>query len=420
MHTIIIGNGIAGVTAARFIRKLSDQKITIISAETDYFFSRTALMYVYMGHLRFEDTKPYEDWFWKKNRIDLLRARVHQIDTQNKQLRIDNEKTLKYDTLIIATGSTPNKFGWKGQDLRGVQGLYSYQDLQLLEQMSDQYLRQAVVVGGGLIGIELAEMLRSRGIQVSFLVRECSYWANVLPPEESQMVNRHIRKHHIDLKLNTQLQEILSDNNGRVRAVLTNTGEEIPCQLVGLTAGVRPNIDFIKQDNNNGIECASGILIDDFLRTNIADVYAIGDCAQLRQPQPNRKPIEAVWYVGRMMGETVAYTVCGQPQLYRPGIWFNSAKFLDIEYQVYGDVNNQHASVYWEHPDGEKSIRVCYDKNSRKVLGFNLMGIRYRQEVCEQWIKTGTDIKTVIQNLGKANFDPEFYKRYEKLLIVDC
>lgn len=420
MHTIIIGNGIAGVTAARFIRKLSDQKITIISAETDYFFSRTALMYVYMGHLRFEDTKPYEDWFWKKNRIDLLRARVHQIDTQNKQLRIDNEKTLKYDTLIIATGSTPNKFGWKGQDLRGVQGLYSYQDLQLLEQMSDQYLRQAVVVGGGLIGIELAEMLRSRGIQVSFLVRECSYWANVLPPEESQMVNRHIRKHHIDLKLNTQLQEILSDNNGRVRAVLTDTGEEIPCQLVGLTAGVRPNIDFIKQDNNNGIECASGILIDDFLRTNIADVYAIGDCAQLRQPQPNRKPIEAVWYVGRMMGETVAYTVCGQPQLYRPGIWFNSAKFLDIEYQVYGDVNNQHASVYWEHPDGEKSIRVCYDKNSRKVLGFNLMGIRYRQEVCEQWIKTGTDIKTVIQNLGKANFDPEFYKRYEKLLIVDC
>ena len=71
-HIVIIGNGISGVTTARHIRKLSDKKITIISAETEHFFSRTALMYVYMGHMKFEHTKPYEDWFWKKNRIDFL------------------------------------------------------------------------------------------------------------------------------------------------------------------------------------------------------------------------------------------------------------------------------------------------------------------------------------------------------------
>ena len=69
MHVAIIGNGISGITAARFIRKLSSKhRITVISAETDYFFSRTALMYIYMGHMRHEDTKPYEDWFWKKNK----------------------------------------------------------------------------------------------------------------------------------------------------------------------------------------------------------------------------------------------------------------------------------------------------------------------------------------------------------------
>ena len=71
-HIVIIGNGIAGVTAARHIRKLSDKKITIISTETEYFFSRTALMYVYMGHMKWEHLKPYEDWFWEKNRINLL------------------------------------------------------------------------------------------------------------------------------------------------------------------------------------------------------------------------------------------------------------------------------------------------------------------------------------------------------------
>ena len=92
MHIAIIGNGISGITAARFIRKLSDHKITVISAETDHFFSRTALMYIYMGHMRYEDTKPYEDWFWDKNRINLLNAYVEKVDTQNKKLVLKRKR----------------------------------------------------------------------------------------------------------------------------------------------------------------------------------------------------------------------------------------------------------------------------------------------------------------------------------------
>ena len=126
---VIIGNGIAGVTAARHIRKLSDKKITIISAETKYFFSRTALTYVYMGHMKFEHTQPYEDWFWKKNKIELVQAYVEKIDFKSKVLHTSDNRDLEYDQLILATGSQPNKFGWPGQNLKGVQGLVSKQDL---------------------------------------------------------------------------------------------------------------------------------------------------------------------------------------------------------------------------------------------------------------------------------------------------
>ena len=132
-HVVIIGNGIAGTTAARHIRKRSDDKITIISGETDHFFSRTALMYIYMGHMRYEHTKPYEDWFWAKNRLELKKGWVRSIDFQSKTLELDQE-VLNYDSLILATGSKPNKFGWPGQDLKGVQGLYSFQDLELMEK----------------------------------------------------------------------------------------------------------------------------------------------------------------------------------------------------------------------------------------------------------------------------------------------
>lgn len=428
MHIVIIGNGIAGITAARQIRKLSDHRITVISGETDHFFSRTALMYIYMGHMRYEDTKPYEDWFWEKNHIELLRGWVDKVDTKNKKIIYDDKYELAYDKLLIASGSKSNKFGWPGQDLDGVQGLYSYQDLEGMEFHSEG-LKRAVIVGGGLIGIEMAEMFHSRHIPVTFLVREKNFWDVVLPLEEAQMINRHILEHGIDLRLETELKEIWGNkNDGKVRMVVTNKSEKIECGFVGLTVGVSPNIDFL---HFGEIELGKGVLVNEFLETNIPDVYAAGDCAQLRHPREGRRPTEAVWYVGRMMGEVAAHNIIADGENrpssvvhrlpYDPGIWFNSAKFFDIEYQVYGTVMarppEHHASIYWEHPKGRHSIRIVYDKNTEAVLGFNLMGVRYRHEVCEKWIREQTHIEEVLQNLGLANFDPEFYQEYEKEVV---
>lgn len=370
-----------------------------------------------MGHMRFEDTMPYQTWFWEKNRIDLVKGYVSEVDTSSKALKFSDGETLVYDKLIIACGSVPNKFGWPGQDLNKVGGLYSFQDLQRMEAGSEN-LERAVIVGGGLIGIEMAEMFHSRGIAVTMLVREPSYWSVVLPEEESAMINRHIEEHHIDLRLSTELKEIIDDGEGNACGVVTNHGERIDCGYVGLTAGVRPNIAFLE---GSGIETQKGILVNEFLETNIEDVYAIGDCAQLSSPRTGRRPVEAIWYTGRMMGETVAYQIYGQPKAYDPGIWFNSAKFLDIEYQVYGNVManppEHHHSVYWEHKAGKKSIRLIYEKNEGYILGFNLMGVRYRHEVCEKWLAEKTPIEQVLQDLKLANFDPEFYDEYEGRLV---
>ncbi|MBL7473059.1 NAD(P)/FAD-dependent oxidoreductase [Robertkochia sediminum] len=411
-HIVIIGNGIAGITAARHIRKLSDHRITVISSETDYFFSRTALMYVYMGHMKFEHTQPYENSFWKKNRIELLNDRVEKIDPGKRALDLRKSGTFTFDTLIIATGSKPNMFGWPGQDLKGVQGLYSKQDLDLLETHApdNQTCKRAVIVGGGLIGIELAEMLSSRNIPVTFLVRESGFWNNVLPEGESNMITRHIREHHIDLRLDTSLKEILSDSQGKVRAVVTDTGEEIPADLCGITAGVRPNIDFLQ---GSGIETDRGILVNDRLETNIPGIYAIGDCAQLRAPKKGRRPIEAVWYAGRMMGETLAYHLCKKPTTYNPGPWFNSAKFFDIEYQTYGLVapetseNEQH--LYWEDIKAKRAVNIAYDPESELFLGINTLGLRLSHRHFDQWLREKASVAVVLSNLEQAGFDPEFY-----------
>ncbi len=407
-NILIIGNGISGITAARHIRKRSDDPITIISSETDHFFSRTALMYIYMGHLKYEHTKPYEDWFWEKNNLQLKRDYVTEVDTDSKKISLQSGNTMNYDILIIATGSKSNTFGWPGQDLKGVQGLYSYDDLEKMEATTRD-IKRAVVVGGGLIGIEMAEMLLSRDISVTFLVREVSFWNIVLPKEESEMINRHIREHHVDLRLSTELKEIIPDQLGQVKSIITNKGEEIPCQFVGLTVGVHPNIGFIKQSE---IETDRGVLVNRYFETSVPDVYALGDCVQYREALPGRKPIEQVWYTGRMHGETVAQTITGKKAAYQPGPWFNSAKFFDIEYQVYGNVKNkgeeQESSIYWEDKTGKRSVRLIYDAVKKHLLGINLMGVRFRHQVCESWLKQKTRIDQVVRNLDRAYFDAEF------------
>ncbi|WP_104735495.1 NAD(P)/FAD-dependent oxidoreductase [Hanstruepera ponticola] len=425
-HFVIIGNGISGVTAARHIRKLSDHKITIVSAESDYFFSRTALMYIYMGHMTFENTKPYEDWFWKKNRIDLKKGFVNLVDTDTKTLHFENKESLKYDKLIIAAGSKPNKFGWPGQDLNGVQGLYSKQDLENLEVYApdNNTCKRAVIVGGGLIGIELAEMLHSRNIPVTFLVRESSFWNGVLPESDSAMINREIERNGIDLRLSTNLKEIVSDENDKVKSVIIEeTGEEIACDFVGLTAGVSPNINFLK---NSTIETHKGVLVNRFLETNISDVFAIGDCAEQREAIGNRRPIEAVWYTGRMMGETVAQSVCGNRIPYKPGHWFNSAKFFDIEFQTYGWVHGKKGKpeyeehYHWKHQDDNKCITIAYHKDNNEFLGINTFGIRMRHEVFDKWLTEKRSVDFVLNHLKEANFDPEFYAHHEADILKTC
>ena len=419
-HVCIIGNGIAGITAARNIRKLksgSEYKITVISAETDHFFSRTALMYIYMGHMTYEHTKPYEDWFWPKNEIDLVRDYVERVDTENKALHLKQGSALNYDILLLATGSSGNRAGWPGENLKGIQGMITYQDIETMEANTDE-VKQAVIVGGGLIGVEMAECLHTRHIPVTFFIREKEYWSHVLPPKEAKMISRHIRANGIDLLTERSVKEFKGNSQGQVSSVVLEDSEEHPCQFVGITIGVHPNIKFLK---GSGIETDRGILVDEQLRTNIPNVYAAGDCAQHRNPPSGRRPLEQIWYSGRMQGETVAKTICGQPMKYVPGVFFNSAKFFDIEYQVYGQMNAQQKDFeeqfYWEHEGGEKAVRVAFDRESGTVIGFNLMGIRFRHEVCDYWLKEKKDVQYVMEHLEEANFDPEFYQKHEDEII---
>jgi hypothetical protein len=117
-----------------------------------------------------------------------------------------------------------------------------------------------------------------------------------------------------------------------------------------------------------------------------------------------------------MHAETLAKTICGNRSEYKRGIWFNSAKFFDLEYQTYGrvlpEINQQQKTYYWEHPNGRHAFRANYNIEDNSILGFNFIGIRFRQVVAEDWIRNRKTISFVMQNLKKGWFDPEFSKAF--------
>ena len=415
---IIIGNGISGITCARNLRKKSTDNITIISAESEHFFSRTALMYIYMGHMKYEHTKPYEDWFWEKNNIKLLHKRVSEINPNNKQIILDDGEQINYDTLVVAAGSVTAMHNWPGKQLDGVHGLYSLQDLEKIESGSKN-TKSAVIVGGGLIGVELAEMLHTRHISVTMLVKDKHYWGNTLPEQDAKLIEKQIWKYGITILSQTELKEIKGEGD-KVTAILTKDGRVIPCEFVGITAGVTPNISFLK---GSGIKTDKGVIINQYFETNIPDIYAIGDCAQFEQPLQGRKPIEQVWYTGRMHGETLALTLSGNRTPYRPGNWFNSAKFFDLEYQTYGLVPSKpgegNAYFFWQHPQKDVAMGIYYNTTNNRLIGVNSYGLRLRHNFFDECLNKEKQVDFVLTHLNQAWFNPEFSKNYSPDILEE-
>ena len=370
-------------------------------------------MYVYLGQLRYEDIKPYEDWFWPENDIALKHAWVNGIDFNEKTALLTSGEKIRYDKLLLATGSKTNFQGWPGQDLKGVHGFYDLQDLQNIET-STASCEHAVIVGGGLVGVELAEMLHARGISVTMLVRDAHYWGKNLPPEEAKLIENRLAKNGIGIRLKTVLKHLESNTAGQVCAAITESGERIDCGFVGIATGVIPNVELAKKC---GIKTNKGILVNEFLETSQPGVYAAGDCAELTFSGGS---VEQLWYTGRMQGETVAHTICGNNIPYRRGVPFNSAKFFDLEWQTYGaaEPGSNRNSFYWQNPEGTASLRLHFvNDEANSISGFVLLGIRYRQETCEKWIREKRPLAYVLTHLQEANFDPEFHRRYEKDIL---
>lgn len=367
-----------------------------------------------MGHLKWEQLEPYERSFWEKNQIDLIEDKAENVLTNEKVVRLSSGHVLEYDQLILATGSNVKRPDWWTGHVEGVSGLYSKQDVEYifdlvnLKNTNNSKIRKAVIVGGGLIGVELAEMLSYAGVEVTMIIRESSYWRSQLPELESRVISNHISSKGIKIIFNSQVKEVIQEN-GKIRAVLLNDDVYLETDFLGVTIGVEPNTS-LKFDIPPRI--SKGYEVDEYLMTSLKDVYAIGDCVNNLRPVFGRKSHEPVWYTARKMGETVGTSIAKYNTPYDPGIWFNSAKFFDIEYQVYGEVKEGLNDLIWNKD--ERSVRAIFNEQD-KFIGLLSLGFRLRQDVATQWIIDGISKEFFQKNFRRVAFEPEFQMDYKKI-----
>lgn len=412
MHYVIVGNGVAGVEAALKIRERyapEEATITVISEETDYFFSRTALMYAYMDLMTRKDLEPFERKVFDNLKIELVRGRAVDLDADAHTLKLEDGKTLNYTKLLLAVGAKPNIFGWDGiKDAKdGVVHFVSMQDLDACERLTPS-TKSAVVVGGGLIGIELVECLKHHGVNVTFLIREPFYWPMALSAEEGAMVNGHMQAHGVDVRLEEELSKVTVDANGRVSGVETNKGNAIECQMLGICVGVHANKEWLNECKSTP-ELGRGIKVNRAFETSLPDVYAAGDCAEIVREDGSTFQ-ETIWYSAKLHGQLAARSMMGDAVDYEKPLFYNSSKFFHIEYTTVGEVVNLDAgmrSLYRRHPKKEISQRIVYNE-ANQVIGFNMLGSRWNHNVLERWILERRTIDWVRKNLAQAQFDVEF------------
>ena len=411
MHFVIIGNGVAGTSAAFEIRNRHRSKkirITLISDESDYFFSRTALMYAYMNRLSREDLEPYERKVYDRQAIERIRDRVVDLEANKQCLQLASGKTILYDRLLIATGAKPRSLPFPGiQDVSdGIVNFVSIQDLDECESLTWS-TEKAVVVGGGLIGIELVESLRHHNIDVTFLVREPYFWPMALAAEEGGLVSEHIRSHGVDLRHDEQIVQLNADAQGRIASVETDHNNKLPCQMLGIAVGVIANIDWL-QDVQTPPDMDRGILVDRKFQTSLPNVFAAGDCTEIII-SPQSTLLETIWYSAKMHGEYAARAMMDDTVNYRPPIFYNSSKFFDVEFTTVGQVIEPppgSRAIFRKDPKKLITQRIVFNDN--QVIGFNMLGSRWDHTVLQRWIAQRRDIEYVRNHLHEAQFDFEF------------
>jgi NADPH-dependent 2,4-dienoyl-CoA reductase/sulfur reductase-like enzyme len=388
---LILGGGMVAGYAARELveRGMGKNELGILSADDVRPYERPPLS---KGFLAGKDAEASVfiagNDFFSEHGIDLqLRTHVTALDISAKRVQCDDGRAFGYERLLIATGSrvqTFADFGVPGAELANVFTLRSLDDAKRIQQQA-QAGRRAVVIGAGFIGIETASVMRERGLETTMLFPEDRFWPKFFTPEMSGFYRRYYEQRGVQIRPGQEIARF--DGDGSVAAVLTRSGERLPCDLVLCGLGMAENTNIYKQA---GISTDNGVRVDTQLRTSAPDVWAAGDIANWDDTIfATHRRLEH-WDIAVEQGKLAARNLLGAGESYRRVPYYFSDEF-DLSFEYWGAQEGHDRAITRGSLD-EKSASVWFLKGDRLLAAFVMNRPDEERELAERWIAEHTPV----------------------------
>jgi NAD(P)H-nitrite reductase large subunit len=404
MKVLIIGNHAAGLTAAEILRKHNKSvDITMVSKEDTIPYSRCLISDIISGEKQIKDILFKNTDFYKKYNINTIFGKtVTDVIPENNEVILNDNSKLSYDNLIIATGADSVLPDIKGINLKGVFGLRTDIDAEEIKKYST-HVKNAVVLGGGLVGIKAAIALCKAGKKTTVIVSSSSILSQIISEEEANILEKNLELAGINFLKNTKVTEILGAQ--KVEGIKTLKNNKIDCELIIAAKGVKANMDIIK---NTKIKTDYGILIDESCRTNVKNIYAAGDVTQSKDSIRNENWMNSIWPLAVEEGKIAAENILGKNIKLRERTSMNAFHIADTWLVSCGLTglreNKENIEQFFIRDENNKNYKKFIFKENR-LIGYALLGNILNAGVLTLLIRKQINLLKVKNQILEGRYD---------------
>src|SRR4030043_835481 len=392
---LIIGNGVAGARATVKIRE-ADLKgeIHIFTEEAHPFYYRVRFPEYVAGEITLKDITIHTKEYYEGKEISIhLEEPIEEVRSDKREVLSKKGKTYPYDMLLVATGGNAFVPPIKGVEKKGVFALRTMKDALEMKEFSAK-MKQAILIGGGLVGLETGGALLRREVKVAVIEHNPRILPRQMDEAGAQILQKKMEEMGFSFFLNGQSDEILGKE--KVEGLRLKDGRVVEGQMVIISAGVRPNIQLAKE---MGLEMKNGILVDDQLKTKTEGIFAAGDVAE------HRGRVYGIWPAAQRQGEVAGINMAGGKANYEGTGVSNTLKVGGVDLTATGEVDEEGKLECGVKSEREKNIyrKVIFKED--KIVGCLLLGeIKAKSEVLNA-VAENIDVKQFKDSFSKEGFD---------------
>ena len=301
---VIIGDGIAGASAAETLRQEApDADITVVTDEGETLYNRILIKEYAKGKLPEAPISIHDESWYDDHDVDLrLDTLVVDVDVENDAIRTHDGETLEYDALLLAIGGTPQQLPVENADADGVHHFWTFQDARKIKESVGDAER-GVVVGAGLLGIDFAAICGAQGVEAKYLMRGDCWWRYALSEEGAGIMHEAMRERGVEPVFGSGVDRFEVDDDGHVTAAVDPNGERYECDFAGVAIGLDFNVEIVE---DTPIETDDGIVVDEFMRTNVDNVFAAGDVTEFHDVILGERAQNGAWGSAKEQGTIAA------------------------------------------------------------------------------------------------------------------